>query len=263
MNRPSNDPDQLAAELFTALNSRRPVALMSARHPDMTVDAAYAVSLGVLERRLARGERVVGKKIGLTAKAVQDALGINEPDFGFLTDAMAIDDGATVVVAEHLMTPMIEAEIAFVLKDRLVGPGVTADQVLAATDYVTASFEIVDTRFDTPRIRIVDTVADNASSALFVLGKDRVNPRPIDLSGVHCSVFRNGDQVLEGVGAAVMGSPQNAVAWLANRLGDYGVTLDAGDVVLSGSLVPLVPARPGDRYEARFSGLGVVNVAFV
>jgi 2-oxopent-4-enoate/cis-2-oxohex-4-enoate hydratase len=262
MTKPSIDTAGLAAELFAALNSRRPVALLSTRHPDMTIDDAYAVSLGVLERRLARGERIVGKKIGLTAKAVQDALGINEPDFGFLTDAMATEDGAEIHAAECLMTPMIEAEVAFVLKASLIGPGVTPEQVLAATDYVTASFEIVDTRFDTPRIQIVDTVADNASSALFVLGKARVDPRSVDLAGIHCKVFRNGEQVLEGVGAAVMGAPQNAVAWLANRLGEYGVTLDAGDVVLPGSLVPLAPAQPGDRYEARFAGLGTVSVAF-
>jgi 2-keto-4-pentenoate hydratase len=192
----SIDTAGLAAELFAALNRRRPVALLSTRRPGMTIDDAYAVSLGVLERRLARAERIVGKKIGLTAKVVQDALGIKEPDFGFPTDAMATDDGAEIRAAECLMTPMIEAEMAFVLKASLIGPGVTPEQVL------------------------------------------------------------------EGVGAAVMGAAQNAMRWLADRLGEYGVTLDAGDVVLPGSLVPLAPARPGERHEARFAEFGTVSVAF-
>ncbi|MDE2435934.1 MAG: fumarylacetoacetate hydrolase family protein [Sphingomonadales bacterium] len=253
----------LADELFVALDSVAPsVPLFSARWPDMSIDQAYAVSLGVLERRVARGERLTGKKIGLTAEAIQQALGISEPDFGFLTDAMEVADGATVEIARHLRTPMIEAEIAFVLKHGLPAGGVTAEQVLAATDYVTACFEIVDTRFDTQRIRIVDTVADNASSAQYVLGRNRVDPRAIDLAAVHCTVQCNNAQVAEGTGAAVMGNSLNSVAWLANRLGAYGVTLDAGDVVLPGSMIPFLPARPGDSFRADMGALGTVAVAF-
>lgn len=254
----------LARELFAALDPAAPaVRLFSARNPDMTIDDAYAVSLELLGFRVAGGERVTGKKIGLTAVAIQQMLGINEPDFGFLTDAMEVADGASIEIASQLRTPMIEAEIAFVLKHGLSGSDVTAEQVLAATDYVTACFEIVDTRFETPQIKIADTVADNASSALYVLGGARVDPRAIDLAAVHCAVTNNGNPVSEGKGAAVMGNPLRSVAWLANRLGEYGITLDAGDVVLPGSMIPFAPARPGDRFEANMGQLGTVSVGFV
>lgn len=257
------DSGALADELFAALDpAAPPVPLFSARHPEMTVDQAYAVSLGVLERRLARGERVTGKKIGLTAVAIQQALGIDEPDFGFLTDAMEVPDGGSIETARLLRTPMIEAEIAFVMGRGLPSSDVTPEQVLAATDYVTACFEIVDTRFDTQRIRIADTVADNASSALYVLGQTRTDPRAIDLAAVRCTVSCGGVQIAEGLGAAVMGNSLNSVAWLANRLGAYGVTLDPGDVVLPGSMIPFAPARPGDRLVADMGQLGTVSVAF-
>jgi len=257
------EPEALAGELFAALDSDQPaVALFSARYPAMTVDQAYAVSLAVLERRLARGERLTGKKIGLTAKAVQQALGIDEPDFGFLTDAMAVAEGVTVSTAQGLRSPLVEPEIAFVLKHRLVGPGVTPEAVLAATDYVTPCFEIVDSRFDIPQIRIADTVADNASGAAYVLGSARIDPAGIDLAKVTCRVSRNGELVQEGIGAAVMDNPLNSVAWLANCLGRYGVALEAGDVVLPGSMTPFIPVRPGDQFVADMGLLGSVSVHF-
>jgi 2-oxopent-4-enoate/cis-2-oxohex-4-enoate hydratase len=256
------DPEKLSADLYQALRTRRPIPLISARHPELTIDDAYRISLGVLEKRIADGERLVGKKIGLTAKAVQEMVGVDEPDFGFLTDAMQFDESDTVVIAESLMTPMVEAEIALVLKKSLPTENVTPDMVLAATDYVAASLEIVDTRFGTPRIRIVDTVADNASSARFVLGKDRIDPRDIDLAGVACELSRNGKKLSEGVGAAVLGSPLISAAWLANRLGAYGVALEAGDVVLPGSLVQIVPIAAGDEFTAVFAGIGVVTARF-
>ncbi|MFM5922998.1 MAG: 2-keto-4-pentenoate hydratase [Novosphingobium sp.] len=255
--------EALAEELFAALDpASAPVPLFTGRHPEMTVDQAYVISLGVLKRRVGRGERVTGKKIGLTAEAIQQALGIDEPDFGFLTDAMEIADGAAIEVGRLLRSPMVEAEIAFVLRHGLSGSDVTPEQVLQATDYVTACFEIVDSRFDTQRIRIADTVADNASSALYVLGQARADPREIDLAAVHCAVQCNGTPVSEGLGAAVMGNPLNSVAWLANRLGAYGVTLNAGDVILPGSMIPFAPARPGDRYLADMGPLGTVSAIF-
>lgn len=253
----------LADELFSALDpSTAPVPLFTGRFPDMTVDQAYGVSLGVLDRRVARGEQITGKKIGLTALAIQQALGIDEPDFGFLTDAMDVADGGTVDTGRFLRSPMIEAEIAFVLRHGLSGSNITPEQVLDATDNVTACFEIVDTRFDTQRIRIADTVADNASSALYVLGQTRADPRGIDLAAVHCVVHCNDALVSEGLGSAVMGNSLNSVAWLANRLGAYGVTLDAGDVVLPGSMIPFAPARSGDRFLADMGALGTVSVTF-
>jgi len=189
-------------------------------------------------------------------------LGINEPDYGFLTDAMQVPDGAVMHIADSMLMPLIEAEIAFVMRDALPLKDVTAEMVLAATDHVAACFELVDTRFDTRKIDIVDTVADNASAAKFLLGTAKVDPRKLDLAAVGCTVFRNGEPVMSGKGEAVMGSPHNSVAWLANKLGSLGMGIAAGDVVLPGSLVPLVQIAPGDRFEAEFSGIGRISCSF-
>lgn len=256
------DLSTLSDELYRALRDRAPIPLISARYPELDVDDAYRISLGVLEKRIAAGEKLVGKKIGLTAKAVQEMVGVDEPDFGFLTDAMQFQDGDTVVIADSMMTPMVEAEIALVLKDTLPTKGVTPEMVLAATDYVAASLEIVDTRFDTQKIGIVDTVADNASSALFVLGQHKLPADAIDLAAIQCELFRNGEKLSEGIGAAVLGSPLISAAWLANRLGAFGVALEAGDIVLPGSLVPFAPIKPGDSFSANFTGLGEITAHF-
>ncbi len=252
----------LSRELYDALRNRAPIPLISTRHPEFTVDDAYRISLGVHGLRLVDGQRETGKKIGLTAKAVQEMVGVNEPDYGILTDAMAASDGATLNIAESMITPMIEAEISLVLKSDLPLSGVTPEMVLEATDYVVASIEVVDSRFGTMHFGIVDTVADNASSAYYVLGQQKVDPRELNLPGLRCELFRNDEKISEGVGAAVLGSPLISVAWLANRLGSFGVSLNAGDVVLPGSVVPLAPVAPGDRFLARFEALGDVSLNF-
>lgn len=252
----------LAGELYAALRERRVVAPLIERHPDLTIDDAYAISLGFLARRRADGERVVGKKIGVTSKAVQDMLGVHQPDFGFLTDWMQTGD-VIDVDAKALIAPRAEAEIAFVLKDSLAGPGVTAGDVIAATDYIAPCFEIVDSRIRDWKIGIVDTVADNASCGVFVLGEARANPRDHNLPALHVTVTKNGAALSEGYGHAVQGDPAQAVAWLANTLGTYGVTLDAGDVILSGSLVPLEPAAKGDVFAMTLHGVGTCTARFV
>ncbi len=252
----------LAGELYAALRERRVVAPLIERHPDLTIDDAYAISLGFLARRRADGERVVGKKIGVTSKAVQDMLGVHQPDFGFLTDWMQTGD-VIDVDAKALIAPRAEAEIAFVLKDSLAGPGVTAADVIAATDYIAPCFEIVDSRIRDWKIGIVDTVADNASCGVFVLGEARADPRDHDLPALHVTVTKNGAALSEGYGHAVQGDPAQAVAWLANTLGTYGVTLDAGDVILSGSLVPLEPAAKGDVFAMTLHGIGTCTARFV
>lgn len=254
--------DGFADELYRALRERRTVAPLRDRASRLEIDDAYAISLGILERRLRDGERVVGKKIGVTSKAVQDMLGVHQPDFGFLTDRMWIANGGTVRIADGLIQPRAEAEIALILKSGLKGPGVTPADVLAATESIAACFEIVDSRIESWNIRIVDTVADNASCGVFVLGDARVDPRPLDLAALQVKVRKNGQPLSEGVGAAVQGSPLASVAWLANTLGRYGVSLDAGEVILSGSLVPLEPAQPGDRFEMDLEGVGSASVAF-
>ena len=235
-------------ELYQAMRERRTVPPLATRDPTLTIDDAYAISLDFLARRCSDGEKVVGKKIGVTSKAVQDMLGVHQPDFGFLTDWMYVD-GDIDVEAKALIAPRAEAEIAFILKESLTGPGVTAEQVLAATEAIVPCFEIVDSRITDWQIGIIDTVSDNASCGVYVLGEERLDPRSLDLPNLHVAVTKNGEALSEGYGHAVQGDPAQAVAWLANTLGAYGVKLDAGDVILSGSLVPLAPAVKGDRFD--------------
>ena len=234
--------------LYQALGDCRTVRPLIEQDPSLTIDDAYAISLELLAQRLGDGERVVGKKIGATSKAVQDMLGVHQPDFGFLTDWMHVA-GDIDVAAKALIAPRAEAEIAFILREGLAGPGVTAADVLAATECIAPCFEIVDSRITDWKIAIIDTVADNASCGVFVIGEERLDPREYNLPGLHVAVTKNGAPLSEGLGSAVQGDPAQSVAWLANTLGAYGVTLDAGDIILSGSLVPLAPAAKGDVFE--------------
>lgn len=252
----------LGDELFAALRGRSVLEPLTARVPEIGIDDAYRVSLRLLERRTAEGERVIGKKIGVTSKAVQDMLGVHQPDFGFLTNWMHVE-GDIDIDARALIAPRAEAEIAFILKDALTGPDVTPEQVIAATAAIAPCFEIVDSRIADWKISIVDTVADNASCGVFVLGEARADPREHDLPNLHVTVTKNGEPLSEGHGHAVQGDPAMAVAWLANTLGRYGVTLDAGDIILSGSVVPLEPAEKGDRFAMTLHGIGTCEANFV
>jgi 2-oxopent-4-enoate/cis-2-oxohex-4-enoate hydratase len=234
--------------LFEALRGRATIPPLIARSPALSLDDAYAISLDFLSRRLADGETVVGKKIGVTSKPVQDMLGVHQPDFGFLTDWMLVE-GDISIDEKKLIAPQAEAEIAFILKSSLKGPGVTAAEVIAATENIVPCFEIVDSRIDDWKISIVDTIADNASCGVYLLGNQKIAPVGLNLPDLFVSVTKNGEFLSEGYGHAVQGDPAQAVAWLANTLGAYGVTLDAGDVILSGSVVPLAPAARGDRFE--------------
>ena len=242
-------------ELYRALRERHTLVPLVEQYSSLTIDDAYAISLDFLSRRVNDGEKVVGKKIGVTSKAVQDMLGVHQPDFGFLTDWMQVE-GDIDVDAKGLIAPRAEAEIAFFLKDSLNGPGVTVADVMAATQAIAPCFEIVDSRIRDWKISIVDTVADNASCGVYVIGKERLDPAGLVLPNLHVAVTKNGLPLSEGYGHAVKGDPAQAVAWLANTLGDYGVTLDAGDVILSGSLVPLAPAARGDCFEMTLSDAG-------
>jgi 2-oxopent-4-enoate/cis-2-oxohex-4-enoate hydratase len=253
--------DRFAEELFNAMRALRAVPPIRDR-AELTIDDAYRISLGMLARRQGEGEKVIGKKIGVTSKAVQDMLGVDRPDFGFLTDRMLVRHDQPYSIAENLIAPRAEAEIAFILNRDLVGPGVSEEQVLAATDSICACFEIVDSRIANWDIGIVDTIADNASSGIFVLGEERVDPRNLDLPRLKCEVFKNGRLISQGYGSAVQGSPLTAVAWLANTLGSYGVPLKAGEIILSGSLVPLEPASRGDLFETRIGKLGGASIRF-
>lgn len=253
----------LGDELYNALRSQQSIAPLTQREPDITIDDAYYISLRMLNRRQEDGEKVVGKKIGVTSKVVQEMLGVHQPDFGFLTDAMTFANGAKVPVAGHLISPRAEAEIGFRLKKDLQGPGVTEADVLAATDAIMPCFEIVDSRIDNWKIAIQDTVADNASCGVYVLGEQEADPKDFDLPALKIRVWKNGEILSEGLGSAVQGNPLTAVAWLANTLGRFGIPFKAGEVILSGSLVPLEPVQAGDSLRMELEGIGDAEVHFV
>lgn len=254
--------DQLGDELYEALKGCRTLEPLSNRHADITIDDAYAIQQRMMQRRLDAGEKVVGKKIGVTSKAVMNLLGVYQPDFGWLTDAMVYNEGEAIP-ANTLIQPKAEGEIAFVLKKTLKGPGVTAADVLAATEGVMTCFEIVDSRIADWKIKIQDTVADNASCGVFVLGDRLVDVRDVDLATCGMVLEKNGEIVATGAGAAALGHPANAVAWLANTLGVHGIALEAGEVVLSGSLAIMVPVVAGDNLRVTIGGIGSCSVRFV
>ncbi len=255
-------PDEIRSigqALHAHLRARTTMAPLTERYPDITVDDAYHISRAFLDARCrADGERVIGKKIGVTSPAVQEMLGVFQPDFGFLTDAMLCNGS---VDTDSLIAPRAEAEIAFRMAKPLRGPGVTPQDVLAATESVMACFEIVDSRIQDWRIRIQDTVADNASCGVFVLGDER-SPAGLDLAALEAVVTKNGEPLSRGLGSSVQGAPQNAVAWLVNTLGEFGIPFEAGEIVLSGSLVPLAPAVKGDVFHMQVAGLGSAEVRF-
>lgn len=256
--------DALGAELFHALRSRKTLTPLSERFPDISLDDAYRISLRFLQRREALGEHVVGKKIGVTSRAVQEMLDVHQPDFGFLTNAMQVADGSDVSLARYnLIQPRAEGEIAFVLGEDLQGPGISAEDVLAASEAVMPCFEIVDSRIDNWQIRIQDTVADNASCGVFALGTQRIDPRELDLARVEMHLLKNGEPAGSGFGSAVQGHPCAAVAWLANTLGELGIPFRRGEIILSGALAPLVPVAAGDRISLSMSGLGQSSLRFI
>jgi 2-oxopent-4-enoate/cis-2-oxohex-4-enoate hydratase len=259
------DPSQIEAlgdELYDALCRQQTLPPLTEREPGITIEDAYHISQRFVSRRVAAGERIVGKKIGVTSAPVQEMLGVFQPDFGFLTDAMEFPDRAVISIAEHMIQPRAEGEIAFRLKHDLAGPGVTEQDVLDATATIMPCFEIVDSRIDDWKIRIQDTVADNASCGVYVLGRNEVDPRDFDLPNLHMTIHKNGEYHSEGLGSAVQGNPLTAVAWLANTLGEYGIPFKAGEVILSGSLAPLIPVVAGDRMSLEIEGIGGCSCEF-
>ncbi len=254
---------QFGDALFDAMRARTTIAPLTEQEPDIAIEDAYQISLRMLERRLAAGETMIGKKIGVTSKVVMDMLNVRQPDFGFLTDKMVYGNSAEVPASTTLIQPKAEGEIAFVLKQDLKGPGVTNADVIAATDFVMPCFEIVDSRIQDWKIKIQDTIADNASCGVIVLGDKAVSPLDVDLATCGIVVSLNGEIISTGAGAAAMGSPVHAVAWLANTLGGYGIELKAGEVILSGSLVPLQSVQAGDSMQLEIGGIGQATVRFV
>lgn len=255
---------ELGQELYAALRDCKTLAPLTERFSDIEIEDAYHISQAMLKARLSdTGEKVVGKKIGVTSAAVQEMLGVFQPDFGFLTTNMEVANEGSVTIANNLIQPRAEAEIAFLLKEDLQGPGVTEADVLRATECIMPCFEIVDSRITDWKIKIQDTVADNASCGVFVLGNERIDPASVDLPELTVNVFKNGTQISSGKGSAVQGNPLTAVAWLANTLGEFGIPFKAGEVILSGSLVPLEPVVAGDEMHMELVGIGSSTLKFI
>ncbi len=260
------NPDTLAAELLEAERTREQTSLVSQRHPELTLDDAYAIQSALIARKLAEGRKRIGWKIGLTSRAMQSQLGIDTPDSGVLLDDMLFAHGATIP-ATRFIQPRVEAEIAFLLAAPLAGE-VTRDEVLAATEAVAPALEILDTRIRrsdpaTGATRtIIDTVADNAANGGLVLGEARHAPRAHDLRWTGAIVTRNGTVEETGLGAGVLDDPVQGIVWLARRLARFGERLSPGDIVLSGSFIRAIEAPPGSRFHADFGPFGAVTVSF-
>jgi 2-oxo-3-hexenedioate decarboxylase/2-keto-4-pentenoate hydratase len=253
---------QAAALLAQAEVSREPIVPLSTTFPEIDVDDAYAIQEVNMASRLAAGRTVLGHKVGLTSRAMQEMLGVDQPDSGVLLDDMFYATGDEVPAGRFLQ-PRVEIEIAFELRTALRGPGVSAADVMAATAAVAPSIEIIDSRIADWKIALEDTIADNASSAAVVIGPWTAIGDAPDLLAVKAELFRNGDLVAEGCGGDVLGDPAEALAWLANRLGLLGGELKRGHVVMPGSCTRAIDVVAGDRIEAKFGGLGSVRVDFV
>ncbi|MEJ8473277.1 2-oxo-hept-4-ene-1,7-dioate hydratase [Roseibium algae] len=258
--------EQCAVDLLEAEVSRQQIGLMSLRHPAMTLDDAYAIQARQMAKKLSGGRHILGWKIGLTSKVMQDALGIDTPDSGVLYDDMDFADGCTIA-ATRFIQPRIEAEIAFIMKAPLEGK-VTREEVLAATEFVAPAIEILDTRVlradpMTGQVRrIVDTVSDNAANGGIVLGAQRHAPEDFDLRWVGAIVQKNEEVVATGLGAAVLNDPVMGIVWLSERMGQYDQRIEAGQVVLSGSFVAPVECPSGTRIQADYGAFGSVSVNF-
>ncbi len=252
---------RLSQELLSAEKTRIPVAPLTERFPGITVADAYNIQLGIINTKLARGDVVVGKKIGLTSRAMQEMYGVKEADYGHILSSSVFLEGQPVSVS-RLIQPRLEAEICFVLKEDLKGPGVSVANVLTATAGVMPAFEIIDSRIKDWKIKIQDTIADNASNAAVVLGGKLTRIKDLDLRLIGMVFEKNGDIAATGAGAAVLGNPAQAVAWLANTLSEYGIVLKAGEFIMSGALTAALPVKAGDNFTATFDRLGTVSVSF-
>ena len=252
---------ELAADLAEAERTRVPMSPLIVAYPDIDVVDAYEIQLINIRQRIAEGAVVVGHKVGLSSEAMQKMMGVDEPDYGHLLADMEVFEDVPVPAAKYLF-PRVEVEVGFLLAEDLPGAGCTEDDVLAATAAYAPSIELIDTRIKDWKIALCDTIADNASSAGYVLGPARVSPKDIDITAIDAVLTRNGEVVAEGRSDAVLGNPVTAVAWLARKVDSFGVRLRAGDIVLPGSCTRAIDARPGDEFVADFAGLGSVRLSF-
>ncbi len=255
-----------ANRLYQAEKQRVQIKALSMSF-DMNMDDAYAVQKAWVDRKLADGEKVIGYKIGLTSKSMQLAMNIDTPDYGVLTDAMRFEPGANLRAADFL-DPRIEAEFAFVLKDRLFGGAVTVEDVMAATDYIQPALELISARSrrvdpDTGYTRnVFDTIADNAANAGIIPGAAKVAPNDIDLKWAGALLSLNGEIEDTGLGGAVMGHPAQGIRWVCKRFSPHGIGLEPGQIVLSGSFTRPIAVKPGDRVTADYGDLGTIDIQF-
>ncbi len=256
------DYQTIAEELLTAERQCIPIDPLTNVYPTMTVEDAYHVQLAIVEKKKTDKNKIIGKKIGLTSRAMQRLLNVNEPDYGHLLSNMLLLEGEPCV-RKKLIWPRVEGELAFVLKERLQGPGITPSDVLRATEGIMPAFEIVDSRIRDWKIKLPDTVADNGSSAFLVLGSRMMPVKDLDLRLIGMVLEKNGEVVSTGAGAAVWGNPAAAVAWLANKLSDFGIALEAGEIILSGALTAAEDANEGDVFSVSFDRLGTLSLKFV
>ncbi|MGB7360300.1 MAG: 2-keto-4-pentenoate hydratase [Mycobacterium sp.] len=253
--------EQLAADLAKAESSRVPISPLTDGNPDIDVVDAYEIQLINIRQRVADGARIIGHKVGLSSEAMQKMMNVDEPDYGHLLDDMQVFEDVPVR-SERYLYPRVEVEVGFVLADDLPGAGCTEDDVLAATAAFAPAIELIDTRITNWQIKLCDTIADNASSAGWVLGEARVSPKDIDVRAIDAVLTNNGEVVAQGRSDAVLGNPVTAVAWLARKVEAFGVRLKAGDIVLPGSCTRAIDAPAGSHFVADFSGLGSVQLSF-
>ena len=247
--------------LLEAERTRKPALQLSKTFPEIEIEDSYAIQSEVTRRKVAEGRTVIGHKVGLTSKAMQQSSQIDEPDYGHLLDDMMLADGAKVPHANYCV-PRVEPELAFVLGKPLKGPGIGLLDVLRATEYVVPAIEIIDARVQNPR-KIFDTVADNGAAAGIVLGGRPIKPMDLDLRWVGAIFYRNSEIEETGLAAGVLGNPAMGIAWLANKVGRFGTVLEPGHIMLSGSFTRPVWADKGDTLHADFGPLGAVAVQFV
>lgn len=253
--------NNLVELLDSAEDQHQSIPPLTEQQPTLSVDEAYHVQLTRITKKVAAGDVITGKKIGLTSLAMQNLLGVDQPDYGHLLQSMEVKNGWKIALSS-LFQPKIEGEIAFILKKDLVGPHVTVEDVLQATDYVVASIEIVDSRVKDWKIQLADTIADNASCGLYVLSEQKIKIEDVHLPSIEMNLLKNGQIINSGKGTDVLGDPAACVAWLVNKLKDYNVDLKAGEVILSGALSAAVVAEPGDVFTASFTTLGDITVEF-
>ena len=255
MNLSEKQINDLVNQLHQAWENASQIPPITDSVPKITVEEAYQIQLKLMAKRIAEGEAVVGKKIGITAKVVMKMLGVDQPDFGHLMSGMEFQESQSLPFNKFCQ-PKGEGEIAFLLKKDLTGPGITRDQIIEATECVMPAFEIVDSRIQDWNIKIQDTIADNASAGAFVIGSSRTSLKGLDLATCGMVLKKNGVIIGTGNGAATLDHPLNAVGWLANTLGSLGMSLKAGEIILSGSLSVMFPIQSGDSLEMEIAGAG-------